>query len=936
MVNLLLEDGANNYILLQACGYFLRYSQKEQIDGIQGPRFTSGILFAMKLTCWAQLLRNHDLGYSLWVYSLESTQELGRRFYSLCHDVQIYADTNHHVSCTWEEHGETLAIEGKRLEISNIRSGLAKMIKDLQVELRQLVFNKPMTFLPRENVTKCDIGFSPFPRNDLLDINVYDIPHNYIEMGQIFLRKLMILVRLCCLGAPRETELSMITYRNMQIFRSIRMIEKVIRIKSDYHKNKYHKGRSISSRAMTLLYVLPVSVSNLLVSYLMYVRPLELKLFKQELEKSKEALNEDVDEAVEIDEPKELEIDSDDEFDESDEDLSDFEDEFDPAEMQALSDPTACMPYIETKAEYNQNCKHFRMMQYYICYGPNGFWPDYYLYRTHSTMTKKYFGTALTFNDWRHIYELVNVQFSEMELASEVKSMLSKAAGHTELTAAMSYGVDGERSIDVTVANTIKSEFLSQLYHGFLGVDKRKKIFQLFQEEYYIDIGGDLVPLRKNLDILARYHLKAEEMKITALMISGCSFIAVIDQYNQRIVRRTYDCRTVTKEHLGDLEIITTALVFTNAHLILRRPELIELLRWLSEEYFQMVLVSPLIPNYMFETYNEIIGMDFDYYRQNTNFTGTLFYKMFSSKLRLLYLFGHFVRNAKQWDGVIIMYCDKSATPFFKAVVPPSRENLVIFLDVDDEETSSAAAKVQLVVHYGNLLSYMLVMNQIRVQKAAVSLWLGCLDDTFNEKITVDETVSRQYLMHQGCLRQFHDTYFKGDRIPCNEKTNDVTRHCSNCRKKSDSEWTYLVTPNGYDFDVKFWLLAMKSGCLCSNTICSNNDQAWSQTVRVPDRYCSQCGVYNTDMSGFVREDHGPGCRVRFLMRDAIRLCSKQFTNDWNDVAGEMGVALRFRGIYRRTEEHQWENYMMFREKQIVVLAVEYLYQLYFFKKLKF
>jgi hypothetical protein len=387
MVNLLLENGDDNYTLLQTCGYYLRYSQKEQLDGIQAPRFTSAITFAVKLTCWAQLMRDHDLGYSLWAHSLESSQNFGRLFYSLCHDVQVYADTNRRVSCTWVKHGEVLAIEGKSIELDKLRSGFARMIQDLRVELRMLTFDKETDCIVPEDVTERSHGFSPFPRKVQLDIKIEDLPSHYIDMGQNFLKKLMILVRLCCLGAPRQTELIMWTYRNTHIFRSIRLIEQVVRIRSDYHKNKYHRGRSISSKALTFLYVLPSEVSKLLVVYLVYVRPLELKLLRYQLEKSRLARtgipDAEPDDEGNLDDPPVFEYESDDEPYQNMEEEIEFEADMDAAEVQEFLDKSNPMSYIETEAVYKEKVKNGRMMEYYLCHGPDGFWPDYYLYRTH-------------------------------------------------------------------------------------------------------------------------------------------------------------------------------------------------------------------------------------------------------------------------------------------------------------------------------------------------------------------------------------------------------------------------------------------------------------------------------------------------------------------------------------------------------------------------
>lgn len=314
-------------------------------------------------------------------------------------------------------------------------------------------------------------------------------------MGQNFLKKLMILVRLCCLGAPRQTEVAMWTYRNTHIFRSIRLLEQVIRIRSDYHKNKYPKGRSISSKALTFLYVLPSDVSKLLVVYLVYVRPLELKLLRYQLDKSKQARtgvsNLVSHDESDLDDGPVFEYESDDEAYQNMEELE-YEDEMDDAEFEEFLNKENPMLYTETEDVYKQKSKHGRMMEYYLCHGPDGFWPDYFLYRRHYTLTNKYFGTGLAFNEWRHIFELVNVLFVEDEASSEIKSMLSKACGHTELTAAMNYGVDGERSIDITVADTIKYEFLSKLYHNFFGLNSEIRYFSRVREEDHKDMGVTL------------------------------------------------------------------------------------------------------------------------------------------------------------------------------------------------------------------------------------------------------------------------------------------------------------------------------------------------------------------------------------------------------------------------------------------------------------
>lgn len=104
----------------------------------------------------------------------------------------------------------------------------------------------------------------------------------------------------------------------------------------------------------------------------------------------------------------------------------------------------------------------------------------------------------------------------------------------------------------------------------------------------------------------------------------------------------------------------------------------------MTEDHLGFVLVSPLIPNYMLDKYNHAIGMKLFYTRQKLCFDKTVFYKMFTQKLRLIYIFGHLVRNANMANGAIVMYCHDAARKFFQVVVPFGQKDLVIFLDAND------------------------------------------------------------------------------------------------------------------------------------------------------------------------------------------------------------------------------------------------------------
>jgi hypothetical protein len=59
----------------------------------------------------------------------------------------------------------------------------------------------------------------------------------------------------------------------------------------------------------------------------------------------------------------------------------------------------------------------------------------------------------------------------------------------------------------------------------------------------------------------------------------------------------------------------------------------------------------------------------------------------------------------------------------FEVLVLFKRRDFVVVLDADDNNSTAVAPDVQLVVHYRNVLSYMLIMNQICAQKAETSLW---------------------------------------------------------------------------------------------------------------------------------------------------------------------------------------------------------------------
>lgn len=140
-----------------------------------------------------------------------------------------------------------------------------------------------------------------------------------------------------------------------------------------------------------------------------------------------------------------------------------------------------------------------------------------------------------------------------------------------------------------------------------------------------------------------------------------------------------YDCRTITDEEMKELEFSWDAVVITNAHLVLKKPELVQELRKIKGDEYQLILVSPLIPNYMFEKFNQVLQMDLPYYRQTYSFGNTIFYKQFTTKLRLLYLFGNIVRRVNMTEGIIVMYCSASAKKFLRLLFHSSDAILSYF-----------------------------------------------------------------------------------------------------------------------------------------------------------------------------------------------------------------------------------------------------------------
>ena len=303
--------------------------------------------------------------------------------------------------------------------------------------------------------------------------------------------------------------------------------------------------------------------------------------------------------------------------------------------------------------------------------------------------------------------------------------------------------------------------------------------------------------------------------------------------------------------------------------------------------------------------------MGLPYYRQTCSFEHTVYYKQFTTKLRLLYLFGHIVRKANRDRWLILLCIVRHQQKGFLRLLFHLRDAILsYFWTLTDDDTEAVAPKVQLVVHYGNLLSYMLVMNQIHAQKAKTSLWLGCNDDSFKETIGRDMAVSRQYLVFNGCLRMFHQNHFRGLGMSCRDMTADISGHCSNCRKKSDLQWTYMVIPKWYDFDIKLWLLSSRPECLGESNEHSMDDMEWRKIVKVPQGHCPECGVCSTDVSGMVREDHANECRVKYVLRGAILECLGQYGEDWDGIEGLMSDVLRRRGVYRRSSDHQWVDYL--------------------------
>ena len=124
-------------------------------------------------------------------------------------------------------------------------------------------------------------------------------------------------------------------------------------------------------------------------------------------------------------------------------------------------------------------------------------------------------------------------------------------------------------------------------------------------------------------------------------MISDYSFVAVVDDYAKKLGSYITNIRwTITDEEMKELEFLGCRGNYSNAHLVLKKPELVQELRKIKGDEYQLILVSPLIPNYMFEKFNQVLQMDLPYYRHTYSFGNTIFYKQFTTKLRLLYLFG--------------------------------------------------------------------------------------------------------------------------------------------------------------------------------------------------------------------------------------------------------------------------------------------------------
>ena len=86
-------------------------------------------------------------------------------------------------------------------------------------------------------------------------------------------------------------------------------------------------------------------------------------------------------------------------------------------------------------------------------------------------------------------------------------------------------------------------------------------------------------------------------MIVAALLISRTILLLLWSTIiPEKLGESHYDCRTITDEEIKDLEYSWDAVVITNAHLVLQRPELVQELRKIKGEEYQLILVSPAYP----------------------------------------------------------------------------------------------------------------------------------------------------------------------------------------------------------------------------------------------------------------------------------------------------------------------------------------------------
>lgn len=285
--HILLQNTTNRPVYFEALGLILRAGNEEQpYEADAANKLVCGMIYSLRLINWAELVfRSPTTSFMTAnnLYEQALLDKVNRKpisnIYRLGKDLSLISDLKLRSSPVWKDFNqpESLILKtGEELKFSTLQHGIKSWVDTLVSQLADLTmaeFTLDILSAPGER----KVGFSEFDTCDAfetyltknsktLDMDVY------IEKSDKFLRSLVILMHICCVGAPRGTELFHLTYRNSMQLRTISKEGPVIFIALDYHKSKYKKNEIAPKHKLSTKLYLPWIISELLTRYLAVVR----------------------------------------------------------------------------------------------------------------------------------------------------------------------------------------------------------------------------------------------------------------------------------------------------------------------------------------------------------------------------------------------------------------------------------------------------------------------------------------------------------------------------------------------------------------------------------------------------------------------------------------------------------------------------------------